>query len=426
MAPGDPAGHPGRRAPGDDGARVAAVARPPRRADGDAAGPGRREPGRRGPARRRLRQRLRLLLLLLVRPARPGRPRRIADGGAARPRRTAAAGRGRPTPGPPAASTVASLPDPGMVHEAQWATRGRVESVTISGSAPADLTRVRLPAAGVLPGGVRPTARSPRRRCSPVPGHRPEPAQGTGLPGRPLAELRAHRARPMVLVHDEPVGGPPRDTECTDVPAGPQALTFFAQDVPLAVAARTGCSPGLGRHRRLHGRLLRGQAGDAALRHVQRRRHPVGVLPHPAGRHDRRPVGRLPGGGTSTTWSGACSTCPRLRCPCWSPRPGTRRARAGTPTAGGSWTWPTPSGAMRVTPWSRPRRPQLLHVERRAAAGDQLALASPAGDGPRRLRRSAPYDCSHRVAAPNGLPHRRIGGCRQGWCHGQQGPVRMT
>ena len=27
---------------------------------------------------------------------------------------------------------------------------------------------------------------------------------------------------------------PPRDTECTDVPGGPQAQTFLAQDVPVA------------------------------------------------------------------------------------------------------------------------------------------------------------------------------------------------
>jgi S-formylglutathione hydrolase FrmB len=60
--------------------------------------------------------------------------------------------------------------------------------------------------------------------------------KGLNFPARQLAEVRAHRARPMVLVMMRPSVSYPRDTECTDVPAGPQALTFFAQDVPLAVA----------------------------------------------------------------------------------------------------------------------------------------------------------------------------------------------
>ena len=51
----------------------------------------------------------------------------------------------------------------------------------------------------------------------------------------------------------------------------------------------------LGRHRRLHRRLLRGQARHDALRRVHRRGDPVRVLPHAAGQHDRRPVGRLAG-----------------------------------------------------------------------------------------------------------------------------------
>ena len=44
-----------------------------------------------------------------------------------------------------------------------------------------------------------------------------------------LAELQHHRAIPMVIVMLRPTVAPPRDTECTDVPAGPQALTYLAR-----------------------------------------------------------------------------------------------------------------------------------------------------------------------------------------------------
>ena len=47
----------------------------------------------------------------------------------------------------------------------------------------------------------------------------------------------------MVLVMMSPSVAPPRDTECTDVPAGPQALTFLAADVPEAMAASYRVQP---------------------------------------------------------------------------------------------------------------------------------------------------------------------------------------
>jgi enterochelin esterase-like enzyme len=50
-----------------------------------------------------------------------------------------------------------------------------------------------------------------------------------------LNEILQHRARPMVLVMLRPTVDAPRDTECTDVPGGPLAMTFLAQDVPLAI-----------------------------------------------------------------------------------------------------------------------------------------------------------------------------------------------
>ncbi|MFC4048900.1 alpha/beta hydrolase [Actinomadura syzygii] len=47
----------------------------------------------------------------------------------------------------------------------------------------------------------------------------------------------AHRIQPMIYVMARPTVVAGWDTECADVPGGPQVETFFAQDVPEAVAA---------------------------------------------------------------------------------------------------------------------------------------------------------------------------------------------
>lgn len=119
---------------------------------------------------------------------------------------------------------------------AQWPTRGRVDSVTVQG-ARSDLSNealVYLPPEYFQRAFV----------------HRSFPAVEvmTGYPGvvtnlvarqhypdALLAELRRRGAGPMVLVMLRPTVAPPRDTECTDVPGGPQALTYLSQDVPSAV-----------------------------------------------------------------------------------------------------------------------------------------------------------------------------------------------
>ncbi|MFF3336557.1 alpha/beta hydrolase [Streptomyces sp. NPDC002888] len=45
------------------------------------------------------------------------------------------------------------------------------------------------------------------------------------------------RMQPMILVMLRPTVAPPRDTECVDIPGGPQTDTFFAKDLPEAVTA---------------------------------------------------------------------------------------------------------------------------------------------------------------------------------------------
>ncbi|MFI6563608.1 alpha/beta hydrolase [Streptomyces sp. NPDC050534] len=54
------------------------------------------------------------------------------------------------------------------------------------------------------------------------------------------------RMQPMILVMLRPTVAPPRDTECVDVPGGPQTETFFAKDLPDALVAhyRVGKKPG--------------------------------------------------------------------------------------------------------------------------------------------------------------------------------------
>jgi S-formylglutathione hydrolase FrmB len=54
------------------------------------------------------------------------------------------------------------------------------------------------------------------------------------------------RMQPMILVMLRPTVAPPRDTECVDIPDGPQTESFFAKDLPDAVTAqyRVGRKPG--------------------------------------------------------------------------------------------------------------------------------------------------------------------------------------
>jgi enterochelin esterase-like enzyme len=55
--------------------------------------------------------------------------------------------------------------------------------------------------------------------------------------------LQRGRVRPMVLVMVSPTVVPPRDTECTDVPGGPQVETWLTQDVPDTVARQYRVTP---------------------------------------------------------------------------------------------------------------------------------------------------------------------------------------
>ncbi|MGW4271940.1 alpha/beta hydrolase [Streptomyces seoulensis] len=57
---------------------------------------------------------------------------------------------------------------------------------------------------------------------------------------------KSGRMQPMILVMLRPTVAPPRDTECVDIPDGPQTESFFAKDLPDALLAhyRIGKKPG--------------------------------------------------------------------------------------------------------------------------------------------------------------------------------------
>ncbi|GLX04121.1 alpha/beta hydrolase-fold protein [Microbispora sp. NBRC 16548] len=57
------------------------------------------------------------------------------------------------------------------------------------------------------------------------------------MPTLTATSILTHEIGPTVLVLMRPTVAPPRDTECVDVPGGPQVETYFTSDVPRAVAA---------------------------------------------------------------------------------------------------------------------------------------------------------------------------------------------
>ncbi|MGW0119115.1 alpha/beta hydrolase [Streptomyces sp. NPDC003327] len=69
--------------------------------------------------------------------------------------------------------------------------------------------------------------------------------KGLKYPRTAFVQAREGRMQPMILVMLRPTVAPPRDTECVDVPGGPQTETFFAEDLPKAVSEtyRVGTEP---------------------------------------------------------------------------------------------------------------------------------------------------------------------------------------
>lgn len=138
---------------------------------------------------------------------------------------------------PASAGTISGHLDPSSPSRANWPRLGQLQSVTISGAS----SHLRSHAYIYLPPQYfQPSYANARFPAAEV---------FTGYPGNDLnlirrmkyqkvllRELDRHHARAMVLVMMRPSVSYPRDTECTDVPAGPQAQTFFAGDVPAQMS----------------------------------------------------------------------------------------------------------------------------------------------------------------------------------------------
>lgn len=119
-----------------------------------------------------------------------------------------------------------------------WATRGAVVQLQITGP----VTGLSEPALVYLP----PSYFSGQRALplaevfTGYPGSTAALVDRLDYPSHLLAALRTGAARPMVLVMLRPSVTYPRDTECTNVPGGPQAFSYFASDVPAVVERAFG------------------------------------------------------------------------------------------------------------------------------------------------------------------------------------------
>ncbi|NUR87211.1 MAG: prolyl oligopeptidase family serine peptidase, partial [Nonomuraea sp.] len=113
---------------------------------------------------------------------------------------------------------------------------GRIEEVTVPGAS----TRLSEEAYVFLPSAY---VKQPRRRFPAIlaltgyPGDPRNLMTRLDLPGRLAHAIALHQVGPAILVMMRPSVVLPRDTECVDVPHGPQALTYFATDVRQAVIA---------------------------------------------------------------------------------------------------------------------------------------------------------------------------------------------
>ncbi|MFD5146160.1 alpha/beta hydrolase-fold protein [Streptomyces sp. NPDC058401] len=69
--------------------------------------------------------------------------------------------------------------------------------------------------------------------------------KGLDYPMKAFSLSKAGKMKPMILVMMRPTPGA-RDTECVDIPGGPQTETFYGQDLPQAIQStfRVGDKPG--------------------------------------------------------------------------------------------------------------------------------------------------------------------------------------
>lgn len=127
----------------------------------------------------------------------------------------------------------------------EWATRGKVISVEITGVRSA----LSVPAYVYLPPQYFARADAHHRfpaveAMTGYPGSALNLISRMDYPGHALTLVDDHQSVPMVYVMLSSTVDPPRDTECTNVPDGPQTESFLATEVPSAVQHALRVQPG--------------------------------------------------------------------------------------------------------------------------------------------------------------------------------------
>ncbi|QKV94149.1 prolyl oligopeptidase family serine peptidase [Streptomyces sp. NA02950] len=146
---------------------------------------------------------------------------------------------------------------------------GRIEKVNIQGP----VSRIAGPAYIYLPPEYFKPEYAKRRFPAALvltgyPGTTEALINGLKYPQNAHKLVKSGRMQPTILVMTRPTVAPPRDTECVDVPHGPQAETFFTKDLPKAVSEHYR----VGREARNWGVIGNSTGGYCALKMAMR--HP--------------------------------------------------------------------------------------------------------------------------------------------------------
>ncbi|MFD0383213.1 alpha/beta hydrolase [Streptomyces stramineus] len=149
--------------------------------------------------------------------------------------------------------------------------------------------------------------------------------------------LAEKKMQPTVIVMLRPTIQPPRDTECVDVPDGPQAQTYFTHDVPEALRSAYR----VGHQASAWAALGYSSGGTCALELALRQPkvYPVAAALSPTTGSTTTPpratssaaARRASSASASTTSSGAWRTCRCRASPCSSPAASRARRTSRTP-----------------------------------------------------------------------------------------------
>lgn len=132
--------------------------------------------------------------------------------------------------------TTRMVPDAQWAAPAQYADSGELGHLTIRG----ERSDLSSPAYVYLPPEYfRPAYAKTRFPVVEIISGYPGTAEGLqarlGFPQMMLDAINSRKSRPMVLVMLASAPIPRRDTECTNIPAGPQVQSYLGQDVPSAI-----------------------------------------------------------------------------------------------------------------------------------------------------------------------------------------------